>query len=151
MYKKGFVFIETLLLITILSICVLNVYSNYISVVTNISERVNYDRIGDLYKVDILRSNFINNTFDIGSNYLGIDSNNCCTYMNSNCSDLINSLNVNKIFISNKLDDLKNDNSIPNSLKLYLKTVSDDDESHKYIIVNFKIDGNNYYSSLRFR
>lgn len=144
--KKGFVFLETLLLITVLTGTVLALYSNYITVTTNISSRVNYDRISDLYKVDVIRSYF-KSDISLDSN-INVNSSNCLTYMNGECSSILDLLDVKEIYI---LNDINNISDVPNSMKLYLKTINDSDSSHYYIVVQFKIDNDNYYGSLRFR
>lgn len=144
--KKGFVFLETLLLITVLTGTVLALYSNYITVTTNISSRVNYDRISDLYKVDVIRSYF-KSDISLDSN-INVNSSNCLTYMNGECSSILDLLDVKEIYI---LNDINNVSDVTNSMKLYLKTINDSDSSHYYIVVQFKIDNDNYYGSLRFR
>ncbi len=149
--KKGFVFLETLLVMVVLSIAVLGVYSTYVSVSSNINSRTYYDNIGDLYKTDIVRKWINESSLVTSNNYIIINSSNCSSYMNiSNCSDYMDYLLVENIYINNSniatLLEL-NDTELSNSLKLYIKTMNNDNK--RYIIVNYKRNNKNYYSSLR--
>ena len=149
--KKGFVFLETLLVMVVLSIAVLGVYSTYVSVSSNINSRTYYDNIGDLYKTEIVRKWINESSLVTSNNYIKINSSNCSSYMNiSNCSDYMDYLLVENIYINNSniatLLEL-NDTELSNSLKLYIKTMNNDNK--RYIIVNYKRNNKNYYSSLR--
>lgn len=149
--KKGFVFLETLLVMVVLSIAVLGVYSTYVSVSSNINSRTYYDNIGDLYKTEIVRKWINESSLVTSDNYIKINSSNCSSYMNiSNCSDYMDYLLIENIYINNSniatLLEL-NDTELSNSLKLYIKTMNNDNK--RYIIVNYKRNNKNYYSSLR--
>lgn len=149
--KKGFVFLETLLVMVVLSIAVLGVYSTYVSVSSNINSRTYYDNIGDLYKTEIVRKWINESSLVTSNNYIKINSSNCSSYMNiSNCSDYMDYLLIENIYINNSniatLLEL-NDTELSNSLKLYIKTMNNDNK--RYIIVNYKRNNKNYYSSLR--
>lgn len=149
--KKGFVFLETLLVMVVLSIAVLGVYSTYVSVTSNIDSRTYYDNIGDLYKTEIVRNWIDENNLITSENYIKITSSNCSSYMSiTNCSDYMDYLQIENIYINNSniatLLEL-NDNRLSNSLKLYIKTMNNDNK--RYIIVNYKRNNKNYYSSLR--
>lgn len=149
--KKGFVFLETLLVMVVLSIAVLGVYSTYVSVTSNIDSRTYYDNIGDLYKTEIVRNWIDENNLITSENYIKITSSNCSSYMSiTNCSDYMDYLQIENIYINNSnivtLLEL-NDSRLSNSLKLYIKTMNNDNK--RYIIVNYKRNNKNYYSSLR--
>ncbi len=149
--KKGFVFLETLLVMVVLSIAVLGVYSTYVSVTSNIDSRTYYDNIGDLYKTEIVRNWIDENNLITSENYIKITSSNCSSYMSiTNCSDYMDYLQIENIYINNSnivtLLEL-NDSRLSNSLKLYIKTMNNGNK--RYIIVNYKRNNKNYYSSLR--
>lgn len=148
MNKKGFVFMETLVVLIVLVLGIVSLYSIYINLSSNIERRKHYDNVSDLYKTDLIRSNFTNTDFD-GNNVLIINSSNCETYMKEDCSSLLIGLNVNNIYIN--LTTTKNlynsNNTFSNSLKEYLKTMYSENYT-RYIIVNYVYDGINYYASL---
>ena len=148
--KKGFIFIETLIVLIVLLVTVVGMYGMYIKISTDIDNRSYYDNISDLYKIDILRNNIREESIS-GSGLLSITKDNCAVYMNSDCSTLMSSLKAQIIYIN--LDPisslvLSEINDLPNSLKSYLKTINNV-KAKRYIIVNFKYNDKNYYGSLR--
>ncbi len=148
--KKGFVFLETLLVLVVLSMSILGIYSTYINIISNIDSRTYYDNIGDLYKTDIIRSEIDKTKIPAIGNYIKITKSNCTSYMSNTCLEIMNDLKAENIYIniSNLNIYLETSNTnIPNSLKLYTKTINVD--TKRYIIVNYKKGNKNYYSSLR--
>lgn len=148
--KKGFIFIETLIVMVVLLITVLGMFGMYTKLSTNIETRKYYDNISDLYKTDIIRNNIditlIENTLPI----IEVNPTNCTSYMESSCTDLLLSLQVEKIIINNESINsiiLTKNNGLNNSLREYLKTINQNDK--RFIIVHYKYDNKNYYASLR--
>ena len=143
MNNKGFVFVETIVVLVVLITGVLGIYSTYSNVSTNIEKRDYYDNISDLYKTDIIRDK-INSSLLSGSGYIQIKTNDsaysCVSYMGSDCNTLLTELNVyditiNLVSISEMLGLSSNFN---NSLVEYMKTISSDD--NRYIIVHNSIE-----------
>ncbi len=149
--KKGFVFIETLIVLIVLLITVVGIYGTYIKISSDIESRKIFDNIGDLYKTDTIRSTFTTNNFTNSNGYLEITPSNCNSYMSTTCQTLMSSLNTQKIYINidsiNSLL-LSSENNLPNSLKEYLRTINNN-KNERYIIVNYKYNDKNYYASLR--
>lgn len=147
MTKKGFVFIETIIVIVLLSVGIASMYSLMSNITTDIKMRKYFDNISDLYKTNIIRNNTNKNL--TGSTYLEITKDNCTSYMSSNCNSLLTDLEVEKVVISfTNLDNIINsDTTLPNSLNEYLKTINSY-KTNKYIIVNYKYNNKNYYASL---
>ena len=149
--KKGFVFIETLIVLAVLSFSLVNIYSMFIKVTTDIEIRKSYDNINDIYKVDVLRSLIDSSTLNSDDTPINVTSTNCTSYMEEACTNLMQTLNVNNIYISKVEGILLSQNmTIKNTMKEYLKTI-DTEKPKRYIIVEFNCDtsGNNCtYASL---
>lgn len=150
MTKKGFVFIETIIVIVLLSVGIASMYSLMNNITTDIKTRKYFDNISDLYKTNIIRNNTNKNL--TGSTYLEITKDNCTSYMSSNCNSLLTDLEVERVVINfTNLDNIINsDTTLPNSLNEYLKTINSY-KTNKYIIVNYNYNNKNYYASLEVR
>lgn len=147
--KKGFIFIETLVVLTVLSISVVSLYEMYIKVSSDIKEKKYYDNIGDLYKTDVIRKITNKETLP-KEEIIKINKTTCTSYMNNNCNNILNTLEVEEVIILNtNINSLiySENANIKNSLKEYLKTINKD-EQRRYIIVNYKYNNKNYYASL---
>lgn len=147
MTKEGFVFIETIIVIVLLSVGIASMYSLMSNITTDIKMRKYFDNISDLYKTNIIRNNTNKNL--TGSAYLEITKDNCTSYMSSNCNSLLTDLEVERVVINfTNLDNIINsDTTLPNSLNEYLKTINSY-KTNKYIIVNYNYNNKNYYASL---
>lgn len=147
MTKEGFVFIETIIVIVLLSVGIASMYSLMSNITTDIKMRKYFDNISDLYKTNIIRNNTNKNL--TGSTYLEITKDNCTSHMSSNCNSLLTDLEVERVVINfTNLDNIINsDTTLPNSLNEYLKTINSY-KTNKYIIVNYKYNNKNYYASL---
>ena len=124
MTKEGFVFIETIIVIVLLSVGIASMYSLMSNITTDIKTRKYFDNISDLYKTNIIRNNTNKNL--TGSTYLEITKDNCTSYMSSNCNSLLTDLEVERVVINfTNLDNIINsDTTLPNSLNEYLKTIN---------------------------
>ncbi len=147
MNKNGFVFIETIIVIVLLSVGIASMYSLMTNITTDIKSRKYFDNISDLYKTNIIRDNVSKNL--TGTTYLEITKDNCTSYMSSTCYSLLTDLEVERVVVNfASLDNIINsDTTIPNSMNEYLKTINTY-KTNKYIIVNYKYNNKNYYASL---
>ena len=147
MNKNGFVFIETIIVIVLLSVGIASMYSLMTNITTDIKSRKYFDNISDLYKTNIIRDNVSKNL--TGTTYLEITKDNCSSYMTSTCYSLLTDLEVERVVVNFvSLDNIINsDTTIPNSMNEYLKTINTY-KTNKYIIVNYKYNNKNYYASL---
>lgn len=147
MNKNGFVFIETIIVIVLLSVGIASMYFLMTNITTDIKSRKYFDNISDLYKTNIIRDNVSKNL--TGTTYLEITKDNCTSYMTSTCYSLLTDLEVERVVVNfASLDNIINsDTTIPNSMNEYLKTINTY-KTNKYIIVNYKYNNKNYYASL---
>ena len=145
--KKGFIFIETIIVMTVAMICLISLYSGYSLIIKNIENKKYYDNINDVYKVNIVKKMLNNNiTTD---NYINIASNECDLYMNNNCFEVLSNLDITNVIItSNDLTKLYklNDKTFTNSFNRYVKTL--DKDARQIIIIREK-DNKRYYASLK--
>lgn len=149
--KKGFVFMETLIVLVVLLITVIGMYSVYVRLSTNIENRKYYDTINDLYKTNTIRDLVDTTSLEGKTSLVTIDSSNCTLYMETSCTNILTDLNVEKIYINfEQISSLISSYTfdLPNSAKEYLKTINKD-EYERYIIVNYKKNNKNFYASLR--
>lgn len=149
--KKGFIFMETLIVIVVLLVSVVGMFGMYTRIASDVESRKYYDNISDLYKTDILRSLVNIDTIIGSSSFIEINPINCSSYMDSSCTSVINSLKAEKIFINlSSVDEImtNQNNGINNSMRDYLRTINKDG-NYRFIIVNYKYNDKNYYASLR--
>ena len=149
--KKGFVFVETLVVLVVLLVTVVGMFGMYTRITTDIESRKYYDNVSDLYKTDILRSLVNINSLNSSSSFIEINKSNCNTYMNSSCSSVMSSLNVENIYINlTNVESmiLSESNGLKNSMREYLRTINKDGNV-RYIIVSYKYNDKSYYASLR--
>ncbi len=147
MSNRGFIFVETVVVLVVLAASLIGLYSTFSSVINNIEKRKQYDNINDIYKVNIIKDLIIN---EPSGTYTIINSNNCTNYMNSDCNEVFSELSVSEVLITgNNVQTIIDLNiNIPNTMKEYLKTIN---KNEKSIIVRFYRSGKNYYSSLELR
>ena len=156
--KKGFVLIETLVVMCVVTLSLLMLYKMYSNVSNNLKNRKHYDNINDVYKVNAIKETIsfeIPNTYDfIRINYNIINDEIICKYNdNTDCSNIkdgsnivFKELEVKNIYLNRtSITNLNDSTNVDNSAKEYIKTL---DETKQYIIVNFERNGIDFYSSL---
>ena len=143
MNKSGYIFIETIIVLTVTMICLLSLYNGYSLVVKSSTNKKYYDNINDVYKANIVKKILKSN-----SNDLLINKDNCKNYMDMNCNLILSDLEIENVFITDDLTKIINSENkeYKNSLKKYLKTLDND---KKYIIISRKENNNMYYASLK--
>lgn len=161
--KKGFVLIETLVVMCVVTLSLLMLYKMYSTVSENLKNRKYYDNINDVYKVNAIEeiiSSFEldkeneNNIDFIRIKYDSIEDEISCNYNdNTDCSNtkdgsniVFKELEVKNIYLNRtSITNLNDSTNVDNSAKEYIKTL---DETKQYIIVNFERNGIDFYSSL---
>lgn len=142
--KKGFVFIETIVVLVVLLVSLIGLYNLFSFVMMRGERREIYDNMNDVYKVNLIYNLF--NTLPTGVTV--ITSDNCTTYMNSYCSSIFSDLLVDTVLITgNNINSLiDSDIDINNTMKEYLKTLKKDEET---LVVSFNKGEVMHFSSLR--
>ena len=147
MQNKGFIFIETVIVLVVLSASLIGLYSSFSSVINTLENRKKYDNINDIYKVNIISEILTNVPSDT---YTIIDSSSCQNYMNSDCTEIFNELNISEVLLTNiNIQTILNlDIDIPNTMKEYLQKIN---KNEKSIVARFNRNSENYYASLELR
>ena len=121
--KKGFVFIETIIVITILTVGLMSLYANYSKIISNTKEFNTFDTAEYNYK-----------TYFLKQIYFGSVSENACTSKSSPFSDdstvkicRLKDVSTNTYINSNKtkldayiIDYIRNNDFHPNNDKIFL-------------------------------
>jgi len=147
--KKGFIFIETIIVIAILSIALIPMYNALYNITNHEHQNLKHDSSIHLYRTyyileflkekgafDLANSS-INSTFELSCTHILLQPN----YFQF-CNSLMTNLEVEKIYFL-KPGFKENINSFDSKEQRYLRT-TDDSESRIFII--FKDD---YYASLK--
>jgi len=143
--KRGFVLLETLIVISLVSIALVSLYGTFNSVITNNKKNVLYDDVANIYKVYYLKEYLDFNSL-LDNQDIKIVS--CSNFKNSSCNSLVNEFKINKIYITKY--DLKSYNKdlYSSSFNNYLSILSNKDNYKYRLVVEFLNDDTYAYASL---
>ncbi len=144
MKKKGFVLVETIIVMVVVIVSMLGLYKAYSFVFQNLKHNLYYDNINDIYKINVIKKTFIN--YPSGS-YIKIARGNCEDYMTEDCTSLYTLLGIDYIIYNNIniVDVLSSENNLTNTDKNYIKFL---ENGHKYVIIHYEKNNKDYYTSL---
>lgn len=146
--KKGFALLETIVVITFLSVSMLMLYNTFRGMNENSKNNLLYDDASNIYKTYFLKEYLKIDDLK----YLNIKDINeiTCDNINiSSCSNIIKKMNINKMYIVKY--DLKDfHNEFMSNLNNYLSSLSNKDNYKYRFVVEFIEDDNYHYSSLGF-
>ena len=94
--KRGFVLLETLIVISLVSIALVSLYGTFNSVITNNKKNVLYDDVANIYKVYYLKEYLDFNSL-LDNQDIKIVS--CSNFKNSSCNSLVNEFKINKAYM----------------------------------------------------
>jgi len=132
---KGFVMIETIIVITILTVGLISLYSSYSVILSKSKVKNNYDNIEYLYKTYFIGNYLVDN--NVFSNFTIYKQDT----LDNDLNFIIDNLSIDKIYVIPKNFDYKV--KIPNldgSSIAYFNKWKDYDENKINIIVKFKTD-----------
>lgn len=151
MKKKGFVLLETLIVLVVVVVSMLGLFLTYSFVFKNLKQGKHYDNINDVYKLNIFfgvlkDKNPLPSTDNSG--FVLIDSSNCTYYFDSNCSKLYLKVGFDKIiYTSSDLNTiLNNPSGLDNTDINYIKKL---EHGYSYLIGVYEKNGEKYYASLK--
>ncbi len=144
--KKGFALLETIVVITFVSVSLLLLYGPFSNMINNSKKNILYDDVSNIYKtyyvkeylnLDKFKTN-INDIKEIDCNLFNLDG----------CNTLKKEFNINKMYIA--LYDLKTyDNSLYSSnFNNYIKGLSNKGNYKYRFIIEFNNNDTYSYSSL---
>lgn len=155
MKKKGFVFVETIIVVSVLTVALLMIYVSLSSVITNEKRRATYDDAGFIYRTYYIENFLVSlNIEDYINKYL-VDENRLI--IEFSCNDLtlydIKSTVNNKTVISTDLTKKKFCETIINTNKLDIKhiyiTKYNINDLKKYTTSDGKLNNNNALDAIR--
>ena len=141
--NKGFVFIETIVVLTVTMISLLSLYNGYVLTLKKVEQKKFYDNINDVYKLNIF-NNLLKDGVVSYNNVIDSDKNNCSISFDPECQIILNYFknedNI-SLFIGS-INEINNIDGIKNTMKIYLKTL---DNNKKYIVGSYKLSGKNKF------
>ena len=130
MNKKGFVLLETVIVLLVTVIAMLGLYTTYAFVFKNLKQARKYDNINDVYKLNVFYDLRNQEVLDsISDNFVVINSASCSAYFNETsevCQSLMSDLEFNYlIYTKASVDDVLsgNLNGLSNTDINYMKTL----------------------------
>ncbi|MEG2457962.1 MAG: hypothetical protein RSB41_03635 [Bacilli bacterium] len=146
MKKNGFVFLETIVVLSVLMITLIGIYTSYNFIINNSKSKIYYDNINDVYKVNIVKKLISNLEVPTNENYKILENTTCTSSMNADCTAVLGRFNVNQVvIISNVVESINSPSGIKNSMKAYLRTL---DKEKKHLVVSFNRNDKIYYASI---
>lgn len=145
--KKGFALLETVIVITFLSVSLLLLYNTFTTMISNSQKNLLYDDASNIYKTYYLKE-YLNlyNLNDLLSNNIVILS--CNDFTFSSCESLLKELNVNKIYITRyDLKEYKQED-YSSSFNNYINSLSNKEDFEYRFIVEFNSEDVFSYASL---
>lgn len=153
--KKGFVFVETIVVLTLvaLSLSIVLITFSLITRKTKIKEK--YNQSSDLYLLYNITK--ISDSFDpIQMNDFWINKNNCSSMNITNCSDLFTDHNIQNIGLFSNIDNIIKNNTYDLDLGVReflntLKKYYDEGKTKpiKYIVMRIYKNKEYYYAALK--
>lgn len=168
--KKGFVLMETIVVITVLCVILIMLYASYSKILVNVSKKSLYDNTEYLYKASVVRD-YLEDVIEQSSyqsSQIYMVCRNTISDIDSKCydktinnfkNDLFKMMGVESVYITIWNTDEIDATSITTfeaTTQNYIKTMDPTDESGYRIIVMFKDQNNEtdkdiyQYASLRF-
>ena len=148
--KKGFALLETIIVITFLSVSLLLLYGTFTNMMNNSKKNILYDDASNIYKVYYLKEYLKINNLNSILNNKKINLISCDDFEFNSCTNLLDSLEINQMYITDY--DLKeyNENEYSSNFNNYITTLSNK-ENYKYrFIVEFNNDDTYSYASIGF-
>lgn len=148
--KKGFILVETVIVMSIVMISLLGIYRTYSVLLKKSIQSSYYDNINDVYRLNVILkivgANFLNQT-----TFYKINQTECtitgCTNIIDNIIIRDSTTNVDIISIPNgyNLENIPNTYTNRNSLIRYLETAYN---NKKLIVIRYMLDAKERYASL---
>lgn len=134
--REGFVMIETIIVITILSVGLISLYASYSLILSKAINRSYYDNVGDVYKSYFVGKYLADNNYtNFTENFKEIN------ITNPELLNITNNFNIQKIYLAKgEYSNITNPSNLlllDGSTITYLKVMDSYDESKINIIVKF--------------
>lgn len=150
--KKGFILAEVIVISIVVISALIVIYTQFINVNNGYYRSFRYNTVDDLYAVNNIRSFIENDNYEgiidilYGKNYLDLSD---CSYNYfteyNYCKKLLDTLNVKTLIftyedVSNLKNELKQENTLSEGMRAFIKTISSTKNNKYRIIVEFEDD-----------
>lgn len=145
--KKGFALLETIIVITFVTVSLLLLYGTFTNMINNSRKNLLYDDAANVYKMYFLKEYLELNQLD---QYMNGDivSLSCDDFSFASCSTLLDHLNINHLYLVRYGLKDYDESAYSSSFNRYLDSISNHDE-FKYILVGeFFINEEYQYASI---
>ena len=144
--KKGFALLETIVVITFVSVSLLLLYGPFSNMINNSKKNILYDDVSNIYKTYYVKEYL--NLDEFNTNINDIKEIDCNLFNLDGCNTLKTEFNINKMYIA--LYDLKTyDNSLYSSnFNNYITSLSNKGNYKYRFIIEFNNNDTYSYSSL---
>lgn len=139
MNNKGYIFIETIVVLSITMVSLLVLFNGYSLLTKSAYQKKYFDNINDVYKVNIIKNMMKEN------NNVSFVKTECTNFMNEDCTSVLDKFNIERVILTDNLESINTTND--NFIK-YLNTLEKD---KKYIIIERKLNNKYYYASLKIK
>lgn len=146
MNKNGFVFVETIVVLTVTMVSLILLYRSYVLIINRLQQKTYYDNINDVFRASVVKQMLESVSFDGNYIVLKPEAGNCDAYMQIDCPIVLKELDISRILIikdTEEIIDSPTDEIITNTLKRYLHTI----DNYEYTLVIQRGDG--YFASLK--
>lgn len=135
--NKGFVMIETIVVITILSVGLISLYASYSLILTSTSRQSKHDSVSYVYKAYFVGKYLSdNNQLTFSGNFKNV------SIVGVELTNITNNFNIEKIYLAkgsfNNITTSANLLTLDGSSIAYIRTMNSYDESKINVIVKFK-------------
>lgn len=146
--KRGFALLETIIVITFVTVSLLLLYGTFTSLIDKKEKNILYDDVSNIYRMyylkEYLELNGLNHYFNID----GIRDLSCDDFSVSNCSVLFQEFSLEHLYlIKYGFKDYDQDN-FTSSFNQYYQSLSNNDGYDYLLIGEFKIEDTYHYASI---
>lgn len=146
MKKNGFIFVETIVVLTITMVSLILLYRSYVLVINRLEQKTYYDNINDVFRASVIKQMLESMNFDGDYLVLYPTVGNCDAYMQLDCAVIMKELDIRRVYIIKDTEVIisyPTDDVITNTLKRYLNTI----DNYKYTLIIQRGEG--FYASLK--
>lgn len=146
--KKGFALLETIIVITFLSVSLLILYGTFSNMVSNSKRNILYDDAANIYETYYLKEYLSLNHLSRLLDNSDIKEISCNDFSFASCKTLLEKLDINKMYITKyDLTDYRKEN-YSSSFNNYLDTLKRTEDYKYRLILEFNGEDNNKYASI---
>ncbi len=146
--RKGFALLETIVVITVLSVSMLTLYKSFAGLVNDSNKSILYDDVRDIYKAYYLKEYLLVNNFKSLLDNKNIKELDCNDLDISSCDSLFKEMDINKMYVTKY--DLKDydDSKYSSNFNNYINSLSNKGDYKYRFIVEFNNHDTYSYASL---